>query len=519
MWRSGRSLILVLVVWSCAVGALSAAGDARLVDAARARDLRATRALVGVVDINAAGANGATALQWAAHWEDMKIAEVLLEAGADPNRANTYGVTPLWLACENGSARMAKALLKAGADPQARLRTGESVLMTAVRTGNVDIVALLISAGADVNVAEDYRGQTALMWAVAEERLSIARTLLVAGADVHARTKPQSVARPLASLGGSTPLIFAARGGNVPLVELLVSHSARINDQPADDGSTPLLVATVRGHVELAEWLLEHGADPNVADAGYTPLHWAVGVWDSLLTYDYELGEGEWGNLKGIPTESQRMRLARALLAHGADPNARVTAQIPRFGGGSTGAESLRAIEQGATPYLIAAMSGEATLMRLLVEGGADPGARGQAPKFMPFGGPGVTALIAAAGQGHTPSITTVPESRFLEAAQVAIEHGADVNETNDRGFSALHAAAYAGFGSIGAFLVEQGADVNMADGRGRTPLDVAERDIYLGAPFSNPSITELLTEFGAARGTCVTAPDTDPVSYCSSEW
>ena len=42
-------------------------------------------------------------------------------------------------------------------------------------------------------------------------------------------------------------------------------------------GSTPLLVATVRGHVPLALFLLEQGADPNVLDAGFTPLHWASG--------------------------------------------------------------------------------------------------------------------------------------------------------------------------------------------------------------------------------------------------
>ena len=518
-----RRVPLALVLWSVGLGIAAAAGDTRLVEAARQQDLQAARALVHQVDVNAAPVNGATALHWAAHWDNLELAHVLLQAGADPSLANDYGVTSLWLACTNGSVHMVRALLDAGANPWARLATGESVLMTASRTGNVDVVRLLLSAGADPNVTEDYRGQTALMWAIAEGHHPIVRALLDAGADVHARTKAErdvsAVGAPK-SRGGSTPLIFAARRGDIAVAELLVSRGARINETPADDGSTPLLVATVRGHVELAEWLLQRGADPNVAAAGYTPLHWAVGVWESLVT-DYALeGDEEWKNLKGIPTEEQRVRLARALLAHGADPNARVTGSIPRFGGGNNGGGSgNRAIERGATPYLIAAMSGEAKLMRLLAAARADTKFRGGDDRARGSGaeGTGVTALLAAAGQGHTPGISTVPEARHLEAVKAALELGADVNETNALGFTALHAAVYVGFANIIEFLAAQGANVNQADERGRTPLDVAEEDTFAAQPFSQPEAAAALLKVGARQGTCTPPPD-ERVPYCSSE-
>ena len=70
----------------------------------------------------------------------------------------------------------------------------------------------------------------------------------------------------------------------------------------------------------LALFLLEQGADPNVADAGFTPLHWAVGTWES--------GEanpvfGFTDAMSGIPEREAKLQLVKALLAHGANPNAR----------------------------------------------------------------------------------------------------------------------------------------------------------------------------------------------------
>ena len=102
-------------------------------------------------DVNGRHADGATALHWAAHWDELETARLLIRAGALANVANDLGVTPLSLACTNGSAAMADVLMAAGADPNLALASGETPLMTAARTGRVGLVDALLARGADLH--------------------------------------------------------------------------------------------------------------------------------------------------------------------------------------------------------------------------------------------------------------------------------------------------------------------------------------------------------------------------------
>ena len=128
--------------------------------------------------MNAAEADGTTALHWAADGDNPGLVELLVRAGANVKAANRYGVTPLWLACMNGNAATVELLLKAGADPNTVLPEGETVLMTAARTGKVDAVKVLLEAGAAVNAKEGWHGQTALMWAAAEGHPAVIQVLV-----------------------------------------------------------------------------------------------------------------------------------------------------------------------------------------------------------------------------------------------------------------------------------------------------------------------------------------------------
>src|SRR5262245_54900765 len=96
---------------------LGAAGpDRRLADAAQKHDWTAVRALVKEgADVNGRLPDGATALHWATHWDDIETVKLLLGAGADVNAANDFGVTPLSMACAAANLVMADALLRAGA--------------------------------------------------------------------------------------------------------------------------------------------------------------------------------------------------------------------------------------------------------------------------------------------------------------------------------------------------------------------------------------------------------------------
>ena len=93
-------------------------------------------------------------------------------------------------------------------------------------------------------------------------------------------------------------------------------------------GSTALLVATVRGNIPLARFLLDQGADPNVLDAGFTPLFWAAGTWENGLANPVY---GFVDPIGGIPDREDKVQFVKALLAHGANPNLQMTARPPTF--------------------------------------------------------------------------------------------------------------------------------------------------------------------------------------------
>src|SRR5262249_1313795 len=177
-----QRLALTVVVWAaCLWSAQASDRDLRLIDAARSRDARLVATLIKQgVNVNVAQPDGATALHWAAQWDDLETASLLLHAGALPRIVNDYGVSPLWYACLNGSTQRVEALVKGGGDANMALPTGETALMTASRTGKVAPVQALLAKGASVNAHERLKGQTALMWAVSEGHRDVAKVLLEA---------------------------------------------------------------------------------------------------------------------------------------------------------------------------------------------------------------------------------------------------------------------------------------------------------------------------------------------------
>jgi ankyrin repeat protein len=430
-----------------ATAGAAAPPDVPLPDAARRQDRAAVRGLLERgADVNARHPDGASALHWAIHWQDTEMALLLMRAGADVNAVNDYGVTPLSLACANGDAEAVLALLEARADPNLALPTGETPLMTAARTGSAAAVTALIDRGADVNARERQQQQSALMWAAAAGRPAAVRVLLEHAADPRAR-----------STRDDTPLGFAARVGNVESAKLLLDAGADVNER-VSGGLTPLIVATVRGHIPLAIYLLGRGADPNHQGPGYSALHWAAGLWETELTGPRGIAAGrdeEWRALDGAI--EGKLDLVRALLAHGADPNAAIARPPPRVGF-SGGFLNL----VGATPFVVAASAGDAPLMRVLIEAGGNPQLTTKE---------GTTALMAAAGVGRRAVESSVTEERAIEAALVALEHGADVNAANEAGDTALHGGAALRWPALVKLLAEKGAALDARNKRGRTPL------------------------------------------------
>jgi ankyrin repeat protein len=461
----------------------ASAQEDRVVDHARRQDRAAVRALVAArADVNVAQADGATALHWAAHWDDVELAGLLLRAGARVNAANDFGVTPLLLASGNGRPAMIALLLEAGADPNLAAASGEVPLMTAARAGSLESVDTLLGRGAEVNYQAPGHAQSALMWAISERHSTVVARLIERGADIHAR-----------STGGSTPLLFAARVGDLESAKRLLAAGADVDDTTPDETSA-LVVAVVRGHTALAMHLLERGADPDASAQGYTALHWASGSWETELTgpngIDAQRDE-EWRSLAGVTLG--KVELIRALLAHGADPNARLAKPPPRAG------YTQLAIEHrvmgvnpypGATPFLLAAMAGDVEVMRVLAANGADPRLAAN---------DGTTPLMVAAGLGRYLAESRVTEIRALAAVKLAIELGAEVNAVNDSGNAALHGAAQTKENTIVKFLSDNGADLNLRNKRGQTPLMIADTLRAGSATVSQRTPTgDLLRSLGA---------------------
>ena len=121
----------------------------------------------------------------------------------------------------------------------------------------------------------------------------------------------------------------------------------------------------------------------------------------------------------------------------------------------------------GQTPFIRAALSADLPLMRLLLSKGADP-------KLTTFNG--TTALMAAAGVNWVVGQTySESPSTWLQAVQLCVELGGDVNAVNAMGLSAVHGAANRGSDDIIELLARRGAKLDIKDKEGRTPLTWAE--------------------------------------------
>jgi ankyrin repeat protein len=468
-----KAVLILIVLTLSGLGISGADRDLRLVEAARRRDLKAVERLIQEgLDVNTPQGDGATALHWAAHWDDLAIADRLIAARANANAAEDSGVVPLTLACTNGSAAMVARLLAAGANPNGGR---ESPVMTAARTGSAEVMKQLLAAGGNPNAKEPARGQTALMWAASEKHSRVVRLLIEHGADLQARTavpvrpgERGGVGNLGARMGGAggngfTPLLFATRVGDLDSVRLLIDAGANVNDTAAD-GVSALHLATLRGYPALARLLLEKGADANAERAGYTALHWAVGSWETelIVTSITPEREGEWATVGGL--KEGRLDLVKALLAHGADPNARIRRAPARVG--SSKNPGLPELE-GATAFVVAAIAGATDAMKVLVDHRADVRLRTRNNG---------TALMAAAGLGRSIGEILVPESETLAAAKMVLELGdADINAVDTVGNTALHYAAFLRRDSIVQLLVEHGASLEVRNVFGETPLWLAE--------------------------------------------
>jgi len=241
--------------------------------------------------------------------------------------------------------------------------------------------------------------------------------------------------------GADTPLLFAARVGDLRSAQLLVEAGGNVNDADAWGVSATALAAH-SGFGALVEFLLDHDADSNAAAAGFSALHAAIMRRDE--------------------------RMVNALLGHGANPSAPLRTWTPTRRSSNDWNFDPKLV--GATPFWLAARFSEPRVMRLLVARGADPlfvhhadySVEGRGGAAFSHRTEATTALMAATGMGGGTAWVQPPrgerEALTLEAVKLAIEMGVDVNAVNTDGRTALDAAKALKYETVVAFLLEKGA-------------------------------------------------------------
>jgi len=469
--------------------------------------------------------NAITPLLIACQNGSAPMIELLLKHGANANQPNALGTTPLMMASASGSVQAVKALLAHGAQVDLREHAHEqTALMFAANLDRSEVIRTLITGGADPNATSklvtlpkmDFRALTgdktpgkgakdvtssASDAAVTDQAKSKEKAsadgkpkvdkdeavLTASGqhpdkeadkkaADPAEITKKMYREHGAKMMGGMTPLLYAARQGNIAAGVALIEGGAKVDQVSGSEHTTPLVLAIANGHLDFAKMLVEHDANVNLAnDMGVTPL---------FATVDVKWVPHEWSPEPIIAQEKTGyLDLMKLLLAHGANPNARLGRQV----WSRVMSENRNWTDPaGATAFWRAAQADDVDAMKLLKEGGADPNIPSKN---------NTTPLMVAAGLGWAANYSTTAPTR-MAAVQYCMSLGSDVAKADDLGYTALHGAGFVGDLELIHYLVDHGAKTDVRTKAGDTVADAANGLFEKSLP--NADAVALLEKLGS---------------------
>jgi ankyrin repeat protein len=526
-----------------------------------------------------------TPLHLACKAASVPVVEALLTAGASVSaKTSPSGVTPLHLAAASGNTAVVKALIAHGADVNAKeSEWGQTPLIFAASLNRPDAIRALLAAGADasittktIDIAHETqmdRAGSALQRKVLEASvpkgqkptasqvqaaIEAARKLYAGGVvpppDPGAgrggrggtdepNFNPEEINPPVASKGGLTALLHAARQGYIEAAQALLDGGAGIDQVSAGEATPPLLIAVINGQFDMAMFLIKKGANPNIAEGGNgaTPLWAAVNTqWQPRTRYPQ-------------PQEMEQQKatyldVMKALLEAGADPDARLKTHPWYLVYSGCGNRNCGLADtSGSTAFWRAAYATDLDAMKLLASYGADPniptvappqpvrrgggappaGGRGAAAgqnapvpgaggaiaptpeagqaRFdappVPAGGPGALAIHAAAGLEYGEGFAGnahrhAPDAWMTVIKYLVEELHADVNARDNDGYTPLHHAAARGDNEMIEYLVAHGADVTAVARSGQTTADMANGPVQRISPI--PATVALLEKLGS---------------------
>src|SRR5579862_1049076 len=509
-------------------------------------------------DPNGAGPQGETPLMLAARNGDLEAIKILIDHKANVNgKEELRGTTPVMWASSEGHAEALKLLIAAGADINAtskpdtggkprnnlanpvtqRLNSGFGVngQKGGAKGGAKGTPVVPIGANGAPDFADANPESVAEAAGVAPNAPAAA-TGGRGGRGGRGGNKGGATATPNSEAGdgavaaggggfggfgrgqgatdggGLTPLVYAAREDCLDCARVLVEAGANIN-QVTNYGWTALLTATQNKHYKLAAYLLDHGANPNISNkGGWTPLYLATDN-RNIEAGDYPVRAPDMDHLDYI----------KLLIDKGANVNARICgpqSTAEKCTGDTTETRTNFTMqwlfEDGATPFLRAAQSGDVELMKLLLAHGADP-------KI--FTAHNVTPLAVAAGIGWVEGVTFEwSEAANVEAVKMCLDLGIDPNVADDEGRTSLHGAAHKGRTAVIQLLVDHGANMEAHDfgsrdsinggmlGQTWIPLDWARGLVRVGvqSAIAHPEAEKLMVKLMTEKGLKVPPPPTD---------
>jgi len=357
---------------------------------------------------------------------------------------------PLYYVAALGNICLARHLiLKCPQDLDVRDNKGCTPLHIAVLAREEEVSQLLIEHSINLDI-RDINERTALHM-VAYMGLTMATRMLLE------RGEPLKVGLNARDKDGRMPLHLASQRGRSGIARLLLKFGAEVDAQD-NDATTPLLLVLkyrkvdyVSRITETAKLLLQHGASVHVRKKGRMPLHAASlrrlpDIVTLLLKFGADVDAQDNDTMTPLllvsqlqpPTSgdhSEFTKTAQVLLEHGANVHTRN--------------------KKGRMPLHAASYRGLSGIVTLLLEFGAD--------------------VDAQDNRNLTP-LLLVSQSQPIyggdtKAAQLLLEHGANIHVRNENGQMPLHMASHHGLSGIVALLLKFGADVDAQDNDTMTPL------------------------------------------------
>ena len=413
--------------------------------------------------------------------------------------------------------RRARAAAAKAAKEKGKTEEAPATASAAV-SGNADLADLKKPTAEEVAAEKD---EHAAAHGHPEDELARAKAIEEAQKRRAARQRDRNRLQPLryaelvGTHGGLTALLLAARDGHLEAAVALVDAGADVNQQAEGHLTSPLLMASINGHYDLGMALLERGADPNLRNvSGGAPLYGAINSrWIAQPFHPQPADH--------LRQETSHIEFMEALLDAGAEINARLERKQWYT---TYNTDQLGVNRAGATAFWRAAYALDIPAMKMLVARGADPDIptmkvpervlrrltdlTAEEPEEdpsglpeVPYGGPGVYPIHAAAGVGYGLGLAAnshrhAPDA-WMPAVQYLVEElGADPAARDHNGYSVIHHAASRGDNEMILYLISKGADPLAVARSGQSTVDLANGPAQRINPF--PETIALLESYGA---------------------